>query len=217
MPMKYRLIIFDFDGTLADTFGLLLSLTNRLAIRHGYRSIAEEDLERLRACTVRQFMDYLGVSMWKMPRIARDMRLEVAAAITTVRLFPGIEEMLDALDAAGVSLAVVTSNAEGNVRHVLGEQRSALIMHYECGAGLLGKRSRILRAVRRCGVTNDQALYVGDEIRDHDAARAAGVAFGAVSWGFAAPSALEALAPDHIFSSPAQISRLAETRADGFA
>jgi phosphoglycolate phosphatase len=60
-----------------------------------------------------------------------------------------------------------------------------------------------------------QALYIGDEILDHDAVRAVGAAFGAVTWGFSAPSALEALAADYIFSSPAQIARLAEVHADG--
>ena len=53
--------------------------------------------------------------------------------------------------------------------------------------------------MKRAGITPSQAISIGDEVRDIEAARAAGIACGAVMWGYAAPDALRALAPDLAF------------------
>jgi len=207
--MAYRLFLFDFDGTLADSFGTFLTVANALSGVHGFRRIEPEELEELRGCDARQFMRHVGVPMWKVPRIARDMRRHIAEVIDTVTVFPGAEALLDTLAARGKSIAIVTSNDEANVRRVLGDERSALIMHYECGIGLFGKRARIATALRRCSVAAQEAIYIGDELRDLEAARAAGVAFGAVTWGFTTPQAFAPHAPDRIFCSMDDIAALA--------
>jgi phosphoglycolate phosphatase len=60
--------------------------------------------------------------------------------------------------------------------------------------------------LRRAGVRVQEAIYVGDELRDGDAARAVGIAFGAVTWGYATPDALRALSPDRLFTSIEEIA-----------
>jgi phosphoglycolate phosphatase len=61
--------------------------------------------------------------------------------------------------------------------------------------------------IRRADVVPAEVIAIGDEVRDIEAARAVGIACGAVSWGYAAPAALRALAPDHMF---AQMDEIAE-------
>ena len=68
----------------------------------------------------------LGVSPWKLPFITRHMHGLASRDIATISLFPGIRDMLCNLDEAGVTLAIVSSNSEANVRHVLGPLRPAL-------------------------------------------------------------------------------------------
>ena len=66
-PMTYRLAIFDFDGTLADSFPFFLSVFNTIADRHAFRRIDIEHAGELRHYSVRQMMDHVGLPAWKLP------------------------------------------------------------------------------------------------------------------------------------------------------
>lgn len=206
--MKYRLVIFDFDGTLADSFGWFLGKVNHLADRFGFRRVADHEIDALRGLRPRELLAELGIPLRKLPGIAAYVRRLAAAHLHEVSLFPGVEHMLRRLADAGVALAIVTSNSYDNVLRVLGPENAALIRGYECGAALFGKKSRLKRVLGRLDTPPANALYIGDEIRDADAARAVGIPFGAVTWGFASPAALAALGPDFVFESAAEITEL---------
>ena len=205
--MTYRLALFDFDGTLADSFPWFLGVVNRLADEHSFRHIEEHELETLRGQSARQVMGALGVPVWKLPRIAHQMRREMATDIGRITLFPGVDQILRGLAGRGIELAVVTSNSLDNVRRVLGPESSELIRHYACGASMFGKRPKLRAVLRDSGVPAAEAISIGDEIRDLEAARAEGIAFGAVSWGYTNPEALRAQGPEEVFARPEEILR----------
>jgi phosphoglycolate phosphatase len=194
--MKYRLAIFDFDGTLADSFPWFMEIVNDVADRFGFRRIEEHEVDTLRGYDVRGMIRHLRTPAWKLPLIARHMRARMAADIDRITLFPGVDELLRALHGHGVTLAIVTSNSQANVRRVLGPRNAALVRHYGCGASLLGKRSKLRRVLRASGIPAADAVKIGDEIRDLHAARAAGMAFHAVGWGYTHAAALAAHGPD---------------------
>ncbi|MDA9494096.1 HAD-IA family hydrolase [Bradyrhizobium sp. CCBAU 11361] len=196
--MPYSLAIFDLDGTLADSFPWFLRTINDVADRFGFRRVADEDVEGLRHASSREILSRLEVPLWKLPAIARHARRLKAEAAAEISLFAGVEAMLRTLAENGVQLALVTSDSEANAREKLGET-AALFAHFDCSASLFGKAAKFRRVVRRAGVEPGRVIAIGDEVRDIDAARAAGIACGAVSWGYAAPAALQALAPDHMF------------------
>lgn len=211
--LPYHLVAFDFDGTLADTFPWFCSVLNGVADRYGFRRVEPGETERLRALGARAILAELGIPAWKVPLIARHMRALATRDAAAIRLFSGIPEMLEALDRAGISLAVVSSNGEATVRRALGPA-AGRIRHYACGASLFGK-ARHLRAVARAArVAPGAMLAVGDEIRDAEAAAKAACAFGAVAWGYTLPEALAARAPAHLFDDPAAIVRIAAGSAD---
>ncbi|UWU81356.1 HAD-IA family hydrolase [Bradyrhizobium huanghuaihaiense] len=204
--MPYSFAIFDLDGTLADSFPWFLRVINDVADRFGFRRVADEDIEGLRHASSREILTRLEVPLWKLPAIARHARRLKAEAAAEISLFAGVETMLRTLAENGVQLALVTSDSEANAREKLGEA-AALFSHYDCSASLFGKAAKFRRVVRRAGVDPGRVIAIGDEVRDIEAARAAGIACGAVSWGYAAPAALRALAPDHMF---AQMEEIAE-------
>lgn len=204
----YRLAIFDFDGTLADSAGWFLSQLNDLADRFGFRRVSDEEIEMLRGRSNREIVAYLGVKAWKLPLIASHMRGLAARQADRIRLFDGAAETLWRLRKAGTRLAIVTSNAEETVRRILGPGVAASVDHYGCGASLFGKSGRLKAVVRAAGVAPAEAIAIGDESRDIDAAREAGVAAGAVAWGFARAAALASFGPDHLFGTLADIERL---------
>ena len=121
-------------------------------------------------------------------------------------LFPGVVDLLRELARRGVARAIASSDAESNVRLTLGPENAGLVDHYACGASLFGKTAKLRRVVQRFAVPPSQAIYVGDELRDGEAARAAGIGFGAVAWGYATTDALRAQAPDRLVTSIAEIA-----------
>jgi phosphoglycolate phosphatase len=203
--MRYRLAIFDFDGTLADSLSWSIGAMNELADRYRFRRVLEEEIETIRGWEVRRIVDHLGVPAWRMPVIVRQMRERMASDIGRIPLFPGVERMLEELEARGVAIAIVTSNSEANARGILGERNAARVRHFGCGASIFGKRPKLRRVLRASGIPAARAIAIGDEIRDVDAARAEGIPFGAVSWGYASREALAAQHPAEIFDSVDEI------------
>lgn len=209
MPsIRYPLIGFDFDGTIADSIGFFYSSIDDMARAHGFRELGPEELEAMRGLSSREIIARSGMPLWKVPRIANDFRRRMGERIAEIRMFDGMRDALFDLHARGATLAMITTNSESNVRAVLGNETASLFTHLDCGIALFGKASRLRRLARRAGPST-QALYVGDELRDAEAAREAGFAFAAVGWGYTHLSALEAAGPQHVLRHPGELSLLA--------
>ncbi|MFT3807082.1 HAD-IA family hydrolase [Arenimonas sp.] len=204
----YALAIFDFDGTLADSFPFFLRLHNELARKHGFREVAPQDVPALRAMSTRELMARSGLPAWRLPVVARDFTRRMQEA-DEVRLFDGAGEALHALASAGLRLALVTSNSRPNIDRVLGPELCALFGHIDCGASIFGKRSRLLRAARVLGTKPEACIYVGDATADAEAAREAGMDFGAVDWGYTTPEALALMRPARRFGQVRELLSLA--------
>ena len=202
----YKLVIFDFDGTLADSARWVAREINPLARRFGFRQVSEDEIETLRGCDTRQILDRLGVPSWKLPFIARYLRRRLAQEAETIQLFPGAKALLRRLAGQGVVLGLVSSNSAENVRRILGPEAAALIEHYACGAGLFGKASKFRKVVRRAKMKPCDTLCIGDETRDIEAARQAGLASGAVAWGYACRELLASRAPTWLFETPDEVA-----------
>lgn len=203
--MNYRLALFDFDGTLADSHDWFLGIFDQVADRFGYRRLAPGDRERLRGLETKAILHDLGVSTWKLPMIAKHMRELAARDINRIRLFPGAAEMLTELNAGGVEAAVVSSNDEGNVRRVLGPA-AANVAHFACGASLFGKASKIRGVLKALRADPRGAIFIGDEMRDMTAARDADINSGLVAWGYADPAFLRSLSPTLFFERMDEIA-----------
>lgn len=204
--MKYKLVILDFDGTIANSLPWFMRVANTVADTFKFKRIEESELERLRGYSPNQLIRHLGVPMWKLPLIARHMRALTAENIDQIMLFEGVDRLLEQLSDAGVTMAIVTSNSCANVRYVLGTDHAALVRYYECGTSLFGKGPRFRRILRQSGVLPSEALCIGDEIRDLEAARQEGIPFGAVAWGFTNVEILKAYAPVEVFAEVGEIA-----------
>lgn len=197
--MPYKLAIFDMDGTLSDSFPWFLSVINAVADDHKFQRVTEDRIDALRSAGANDIVRMLGVARWRIPLIARDMRRRKAQQLDRISLFAGVDRMFDELRARDVTIAVVSSDNEDNVRHVLG-RLDDYVSYFACAAGLFGKTAKFRRILDLTGISVDDALSIGDEIRDIEAAREAGIDSGAVAWGYTSAEALQARAPNFMFS-----------------
>ncbi|AWN39211.1 HAD family hydrolase [Methylobacterium radiodurans] len=212
-PGRWHLVVLDFDGTLADSFDWFCGVLDGVADCYGFRRVLPEEADTLRGMSAAAIVRHLDVPLWKLPLISRHMHALMARDIAAIRPFPGVPEMLAALAADGRALAVLSSNSRANVERVLGPESAGRVAHYACGASVFGKAGRLRKLLRRAGVAAAETLCIGDELRDLEAARAVGCAFGAVGWGYTTAEALRAAGPDLLFMRPAEIRAAIASRS----
>jgi phosphoglycolate phosphatase len=205
--VAYRLVIFDFDGTLANSAPWMTGAIMRAAEKFGFRKPERAELLSLRDRDSRVVFRTLGIQVWRLPQIAEFIR-DLAIAEANPPLFDGIADMLRALHRAGVKLAVVSSNSEIVVRRALGPELCGLMAAFDCDASIFGKAAKFRRVVQKLGAHRSAVIAIGDEGRDIEASRAAKIACGAVSWGYATPGLLKSLKPDRFFAAPVDIAAL---------
>ena len=200
-----KVIIFDFDGTLADTIDILLSITNRLSAEFGFKSATKEELAQLSNLNSWQILQYSGISIFKFPLLIRRLKAELHSEVPHIQLFPGIKEVLLELKKRGFQLGIITSNSRENVLGAL--QRNGLqdTFTFIYSGSTFGKHKVINKWLRIENIHTEKVVYVGDEIRDIDAAKKTGIKVIAVGWGFNSPQALAAQNPNFLIERPQEL------------
>ena len=200
-----KVIIFDFDGTLADTIDILLSITNRLSAEFGFKPATKEEVAQLSNLTSWQILKYSGISIFKFPLLIRKLRAELRSEISDVQLFPGIKEVLLELKSLGFQLGIITSNSRENVLAALENNNLQDTFTFIYSGSTFGKHKVINKWLRKEHINPKEVFYVGDEIRDIDAARKTGIKIIAVGWGFNSQEVLALHHPDFLIERPQQL------------
>lgn len=207
-------LVFDFDGTIADTLGAITNISNRLAPQFGIPPATEEDIQAYKNLSAEELVRHTDISLLKLLRLLRRVRKELQAEIPQLDLIPQMGDTLSRLAKQGQPMGIVTSNSADNVRLFLEVHQLDAYFHFvHTGASLFGK-SRVLRKVlRQQGLDPAKVLYVGDETRDVDASHQVGMAVAAVTWGFNSRQALERHKPDFLLTRPEELLRVVEIRS----
>ncbi len=185
-----RLVVFDFDGTLADSFALFVESFNVAAAFYRFKQFDMENVQFLRTLTATDVLKHHGVRSWMLPLIAHTIRKAMGRSMSRVRLFGGVSEMLARLHDQGVPLGLLTSNSLTNVELVLGREQLSRFRYLRCGTSLSGKSRIIGNVMKQSRLRSADLLFIGDEIRDLHAARDAGIPFLGAGWGYTDASAL---------------------------
>jgi HAD superfamily hydrolase (TIGR01549 family) len=200
-----KVIIFDFDGTLADTIDILLSITNRLSAEFGFKSATKEELAQLSNLNSWQILQYSGISIFKFPLLIRRLKAELHSELPHIQLFPGIKEVLLELKKRGFQLGIITSNSRENVLGALEKNGLQDTFTFIYSGSTFGKHKVINKWLRIENIHTEKVVYVGDEIRDIDAAKKTGIKVIAVGWGFNSQEALAAQNPDFLIERPQEL------------
>jgi phosphoglycolate phosphatase-like HAD superfamily hydrolase len=207
--MRYPLVVFDFDGTLADSFGPALATYNRIAPGLGLRSIA--DPEAARSMPTRRLLRQLGIRFWRLPRVIRAFQAAMAEHAGDLRLHDGVAGMLRGLSARGHRLGILSSNREDVIRACLRANGIEGLFAFVIGyPKLFGKAKALRRVLKAERADRAGLLFVGDELRDVEAGRKAKVATVAVTWGFQAEPLLATGGATYLVRRPDEVLALTD-------
>jgi phosphoglycolate phosphatase len=193
--MKYRTILFDFDGTLADSAALSISIMNSLAPEFGFAPIVPDEVPQLKKMSARELLvQRAHIPLWHIPkirRLERRVREEFTKRASEIQTFEGVPEMMQDLYKSGYEIGIVSSNAHEVVAGLLA--RTGIQVHFiHAGSAFFGKARAIRGALSEYGVDRRYAVYIGDELRDIEACKKVGMGMIAVGWGLNASEILKA-------------------------
>lgn len=200
------LLIFDFDGTLAQTLETGINIFNDIAPEYGLNPVTMEEAHELRKLHTRALLDRLGVSRLMAVKLAAHIRKLLHERMDEVKLIPNVSDAIRELKEEEFRMGILSSNSAENVRMFL--QRYHLddcFSFIEAGVSLFGKPRRIRNLLRKVKVPSSETVYIGDETRDMEASRKAQVCGIAVCWGANGREALLPEGPEFCVDTPAEM------------
>jgi phosphoglycolate phosphatase len=151
-----------------------------VAEKYGFRKTTTDERSMLRRHSIPEILKFLGIPIWKVPAIINHVRSLMSEIGPDIRLFDGVAQALEQVNGAGVRLAVISANSTKNVQRILGPELAALFAFYECGIDLSGKPAKIAHLLDVTKIAPERFILIGDELRDIEAARKAGIRVGVV-------------------------------------
>lgn len=199
-------LIFDFDGTLVNSFPSAMQAFNRVAVQRGFTQIKMNDIDNLRNLSSQELIDYLQIPLYKIPRMILQARKQMNKEINTLLPITNLAPVLRQLKADGVSLGILTSNSEENVSQWLNAQQIADLFNFiQIEMSYFGKARVLKKLLNARHIDRNQAFYIGDETRDIEAAKQCNIYAIAVTWGFNSEEILSQYKPHHIARKPEDI------------
>lgn len=181
---KPQVILFDFDGTLADSLATIVDCYNEVALRFNARKVQKEEFAGLMSKKPEEIFKKLNVGLFKLYFIASEIRKQMKHRVKETLPFQDIKKLLAALKDAGCILGILSSNSVKNIKQFLVHHNLHFFDYIYCAKNLFGKDKVLKKFMRKLKLREDDVLYVGDELRDIEACRKTGVPIISVTWGY---------------------------------
>ena len=199
-----KTLIFDFDGTIADSFGILVEVFEQITKRQA--KFSAEEIERLRGLQARQILKYLKIRRWQVPRLLVLGRRAIGGQIDNIRPVSGLPRVLKQLHETGYPMLILSTNSQANIQRFLDKhQLSQYFDGVYGGVGILNKSAAIKKLIAKQKLAASDCLYIGDELRDILAARKAKINYISAGWGFNSVAALKLEKPMLLVEKPAEL------------
>lgn len=213
---RLRAVLFDFDGTLGDSYPAITASVNHVRGLHGLPPLAEAEVRRHVGRGPLYLMEHTVPGVAPEAAEARYRAHHPSVMRSGTHLMPGAAEALAALKDAGLLLAICSNKPRKFTLDLLDYLGVARFLDAVLGPEDVPRPKpapdMLRAALRRLGVPADEALYVGDMTVDIETARQAGVAVWVVPTGSDDRATLEAARPDQLLDSLTQLAPLVRQR-----
>lgn len=209
--IKY--IIFDFDGTIADT--LPYSFQKFLEIAKLLKIDDLSDNEIIKEIRSKSYQELLKGSFkraWlKLPYVVnmiKDMQIELEKEMPKIKFFPGVKQFLFDLKKKGYKLAIISSNRIENIDKFIKHNDLDIFDFIHGKTDLFGKAGYLGKFLDDFNLDRSEVIYIGDEIRDVEACHKVGIKIIGVTWGLHTIEALRKAGVDYIVEKPENILKI---------
>jgi phosphoglycolate phosphatase len=193
-----NVIIFDFDGTIANTLKLADQVYLELSTRYQLKAFTKAEIHELKHLSFQERLKMHHISVFKLPRMIRRTRQIVSKIILTSEPFPEIKNMIEGLILEGYIITIVSSNSQKNIQSFLSHHQFPPFETILGNASFFGKDRLLKKLMRK--YPNSKYLYVGDETRDIISTKEVFCPVVAVTWGYDDEEMLKKAEPDYLVS-----------------
>lgn len=198
-------VIFDFDGTLANSLPVVIDITENLL----QRKVEDADIRRYKNMTVKQILKETKVPIYKVPSLLVKGRPLLQKRMNEVELFDGFEQVIELLAKQGHRLFIVSSNSAGIINTFLVENNLKKYFKKVYGnVGIFSKAQALKKVIKRENIDIKNVVYIGDEVRDAEAAKKIKIKIISVTWGYNGKEILAKYKPDYLVNKPEEILKI---------
>lgn len=196
-------LIFDFDGTIVDSFDKVIEKFNVLADQFHFRKTSPNEFLQLKDLDSHALIKYFEISFFKLPIVLYFARKEIQSEMAHMQSFSNLPQIIQCLHQAHFKLGILSSNSSQNVIEWLKLNNLNSFFDFIHGdSGYFGKNRQLKKILKKYKINPLQAYYIGDETRDIDAAKDNGIYSIATTWGFNSEKILLAHQPNYIARKP---------------
>ena len=203
--MHKTTIVFDFDGTIADSLHMGIDLYNEnIAKKFRCKMIEKDEIEELKGRNTYRLLKDHEISLFKLPILLYRLKRLMSKKMDEIPLIEGMKEVLFELHKLDFRIGILTSNNKKNVDNFLTHYGMREIFEFIYSErNLFGKDKAIAKIIKVEKL--DKILYIGDETRDVEACKKVGVPVVAVGWGFNSIKNLKDHNPDYFITNPKEL------------
>lgn len=198
-------IIFDFDGTLADSTAVFASAWNTLAQKYKFKGIELKEIDTLKKLSISERSKLFDFPMYKLPMILPQFYKLYRQSLNDVHLFEGMKELLIEIDKRGYKILIISSNSKENILEFLKMNGIHCVADVLCSNRIFGKDKVMKKFLKEANVDSSNVVYIGDEQRDIIACKKAGIPIIWVEWGYDAKEVVQNDEPEYSVSTPQEI------------
>lgn len=202
--------IFDFDGTIADSFALACKILMTHAAYLGCKQLTIDELYELKNMHAREAIQYLSIPFWRVSSFIRKLRKIANQHVEEMTIFP---EWINTLRALSIDhhIGLISSNSYKTIELVLKKHQLFELFDFIYGdRAVFGKKRCLKKLLKHRKLDPMSTYYVGDEVRDIEAAHATKIQSIAVGWGFNSLARLKLANPDYVITHLDQLSNIHE-------
>lgn len=207
MSHSYTTLVFDFDGTIADSMGVLFRVYSSLQDQFGLRPLTDLDIEAMRGMSPQQVMSFLNVSFFNLPRLLLNGRAKYKDFLSDVEPIPGIPFVLIELQKK-YPMHILTSNDRDIVLDFLQVHQLSCFDTVLSERNIFGKDAALKKIIKQLGIQKHEVLYIGDEVRDIHSCQKAHIDVAAVTWGLNTEEILKNAHPTYLIKTPDELLTL---------
>jgi phosphoglycolate phosphatase len=204
--IKY--VIFDFDGTVADSKELAFDLLNELSDKYGFRKIAREEANVLMLLSMKERLKFLRIPLVQLPFMVLELKKNYASILPFIKPFSGIKDVLLSLKRQNIKTVMISSNSIENIKQFLVKHDMDFFETIHSQSNIFGKHRSIKSLLHQLKIGLQEVIYIGDEHRDIEACKKADIKIIAVNWGVDPVALLKKANPDYIVDAPADIIKV---------